>query len=296
VLGEPVSTDMRRCPDSSAADGEAGTSFIAASPAAGGSWVRRWRSFNMHRDNLIALIPDEAFEQDSFELRLLWQRYLLLNNPQEVQHVLLDHADRYARSPTLQRLFRRVLGESLITTEGDTWRRHRHVMAPAFTPRSIRRHAPLMSEAIAALVARWADMPAGTAVDLVATMRQLTLGIVARAMFSTNDPDEIEMVKDSVPGYVRGMRPGIIDLLPDWLPRPSGGRTRRMVPGLDTAVDRVIARRRSGEERTADELLSRLLAGGPENGGGMSIRQVCDHAAHFYIAGHETTEQTLVWA
>jgi cytochrome P450 len=266
---------------------------LPAATVAAPAKLRGWRAFKALRENFIALIPAEAFDRDSLQLQLLWQSYLLLSDPRDVQHVLHDHADRYARSPTVQRLFRRVLGESLITTEGGTWRRHRQIMAPAFTPRSIRLYAPLISRAIGALITRLRDIPDGDVVDLVAALRRLTVEIVARAMFSVDAPDEIEMVKDSVPGYVEGMRPGVLDLLPDWMPRPFGGRARRMVPGLDMAVHRLVARRRSGEQE--HDLLSRMFAA-TASAQAMCIREVRDHAAHIYIAGHETTEQTLLWA
>jgi len=118
--------------------------YTPAGPAASLELPRRRRSWGLlaaRRGDYLALIPPEAFERDYLELRGLPQRYLLLNDPAAIQHVLHNRADRYSRSLLLQRMFRRTLGASLITTEDDAWRNHRHVMAPPFTPRNIRRHA-----------------------------------------------------------------------------------------------------------------------------------------------------------
>jgi cytochrome P450 len=266
--------------------------LVQSVPSAPPQRPLRWYRFISRRSDLLAHIPQAAFEQDSLELRAVWQRYFLLSNPDDVRHVLHDHADRYERLPTTKRLFRRVLGESLITTEGDTWRQHRHIMAPAFTPRRIRSYAPLVTQATAGLIAAWEGMPDGTEVDLIAAVRRLTVTIVCQAMFSTDAPEDITLVQESVPGYVRGMRPGIFDLLPYW-PRLPSRRPRKMVPGLDTVIKHLLARRRS-PNADADDLL-RLLLGGVEDGS-MSLENVADHVAHLLIAGHETTEQTLLWA
>jgi cytochrome P450 len=245
------------------------------------------------RIDLISLLPQEVFSQEFSEIRVLWQRYLLINNPDAVRHVLVTHADRYVRTPMIRRSFKRVLGDSLITTEGEIWRRHRHIMAPAFTPRSIRRHAPLISQAIATLIERWGELRDGTVVDLVATLRQLTIGLISRAMFSTDCRSEVATVQASVPHYVRGMRPGILDLLADGVASLPVGGPRRMLPGLDLLVRQLAARRPSAGPSSANDLLGLLLAALAS--GDMTRREVADHAAHILIAGHETTEQTLVW-
>jgi cytochrome P450 len=277
-----------------AGDGNVQIPAVPAAPPAFGRPLPSWR-FMAQRNDFLSIVPEGAFERDACELHAMRHRFLLLNDPDAVQHVLRDHSDRYARSATLQRLFRRALGESLITTEGDTWRQHRQIMAPAFSRRNINRHAPLIAEATAVLLADWEHKPEGAPVDLVAAVRRLMITIIYQAMFSTYAPDDVALVQESVPGYVRAMRPGIFDLLPNWVPRLPAGRPRRVVPGLDMVVERLIARRNPSRSRAADDLLDLLLAA-VENGRGMSIGEAGDHVAHILIAGHETTEQTLLWA
>jgi len=255
--------------------------------------MRRWSWLAAQRGDLLAVIPPYAFERDCLELRLRRQRYLLLNDPVAIQHVLHDNADCYARSPLLQRMFRRTLDQSLITTEGDVWRSHRHIMAPPFTPRSIRRHAVSIAEATAELVTSWTTLPDGAAIDLVAALRRLAITIICRTMFSTTAPETVALVQESVPGYVRSMRPRLVDLAADWIPCLPAGRPRRTVPGLETAVARIIAQRQSAAPGNPD-LLSQLLAA--VEAGVMSMTAARDHTAHMLIAGHETTEQTLLWA
>ena len=252
----------------------------------------RWR-LSTRRMGFLSLLPDDVFAHEFSEIRVLWQRYLIVNDPDAARHVLVDHADRYARIPTLRRSFQRVLGDSLITTEGETWRRHRHIMAPALTPKGIRHHAPLVSEAIAALIGRWAKLPDGTVVDIVAPMRQAMIALIGQAMFSTESQDEVATVQASVPHYVRGMRPGVLDLLANAVASLPAGRPRRMLSQFDLLVKRLVARRSAGT-RTADDLLDLLLAA--QKNGDMSLREVTDHVAHMFFVGHDAPEQTLVWA
>jgi cytochrome P450 len=267
-----------------------------AAPAAPLALPRRRRSWvwlAARRGDFLTIIPPDAFERDCLELRVLSQRYLLLNDPAAIQHVLHDAAERYARSPLLQRMFRRTLGESLITREGDAWRNHRHIMAPPFTPRSIRRHATSITQATTDLVTSWTNLGEGAALDLVPALRRLTITIVCRAMFSTAAPEPVALVQESVPGYVRSMRPRLLDLVADWIPSIPAGRPRRAVPAMEAAVEHIVTQRQSSVPAGAD-LLSQLLAA-VENGG-MSMAAARDHIAHMLIAGHETTEQTLLWA
>ena len=270
--------------------------YTPAGPAASLELPRRRRSWGLlaaRRGDYLALIPPEAFERDYLELRGLPQRYLLLNDPAAIQHVLHNRADRYSRSLLLQRMFRRTLGASLITTEGDAWRNHRHVMAPPFTLRNIRRHAAAIRGAMEDLITSWKNLDDGASIDLVAALRRLTITVICRTMFSTAAPDVVELVQESVSGYVRSMRPGLIDLAAQWIPGLPASRPRKNVPTLETAVERIIASHQPTLPNDAD-LLSLLLVA-VENRV-MSMAEARDHVAHMLIAGHETTEQTLLWA
>jgi cytochrome P450 len=256
------------------------------------SQTRSWWWLAALRGDLLALVPPEAFERDCLDLPTL-QRCLLTNDPAAIQHVLHDNADHYSGSPLVQRAFRRTLGDSLINTEGEVWRNHRHIMAPPFTPRSVSRYATSISEATADLIASWNTLPNGAAVDLVATMRSLTITIICRTMFSTAAPDIVALVRDSVPPYLQSMRPRLLDFAANWIPGLPAGRPRKMIPALETAVERIITQRRSSMPESAD-LLSRLLAAVEK--GLMSMSAAADHIAHMLMVGHDTTEQTLLWA
>ena len=93
------------------------------------------------RDSSIATYPKEAYEQDFIDRSLLWAHAYIVNEPQAVRRVLLDNAANYTKTRLARRLLEPGLGQGLLTSEGETWRRHRRVMAPPFDPRSVASYA-----------------------------------------------------------------------------------------------------------------------------------------------------------
>ena len=83
---------------------------------------------------------------DIITQRILWRRMFIINEPGAIRYVLLDNAANYTKSEVGRRLLEPGLGRGLLTSEGETWRRHRRIMAPSFDPRSIVGYAPIMTD------------------------------------------------------------------------------------------------------------------------------------------------------
>ena len=112
--------------------------------------------------------------------------YLRHQQPEGIRHVLLDNAANYTKSEVGRRVLEPALGRGLLTSEGETWRRHRRIMAPAFDPRSIAGCAPIMTEVTQALLAKWDALAKPREADVAAAMMHTTLHIISRAMFSSD--------------------------------------------------------------------------------------------------------------
>ena len=249
------------------------------------------------RDSSVATYGEEMFEQAVVERRVLWQRYLIVNAPRGIERVLLDNAGNYVKSRVARRLVEPGIGRGLLTSEGDTWRRQRRIMAPSFDHRSLMSYAPVMTEAAATLLARWDRLPEGAPLDIAAEMMRLTLKIIARTMFSTDADDIGPIVEDAVGRYQREVRPGLVDLLnlPDWWPRPGTRRWSQIFDRLDAVIDRLV-RRESAAGGESKDLLARLLqARDVETGQPMDPRELRDQVVTIFMAGHETTAQALSW-
>ncbi len=257
------------------------------------------------RDNTLATFPPEAFDEDIVAGRLLWRRRFIINEPSGIRHVLLDNAANYRKSELTRRLLEPGLGRGLLTSEGETWRRHRRIMAPAFDRRSIEGYAPVITAVTRDLLAEWDALPDTSEVDVGAAMMRTTLHIISRAMFSANSDEIVDVVERGVGRYQMTMRPSLFDLLgfPAWLVNLFSRRRRSaaVFSEFDRAVDELINSRASGKPGAGvsaqpKDLLARLVAArDAETGGGMTAKEVRDEVVTIFMAGHETTAQALTW-
>jgi cytochrome P450 len=161
----------------------------------------------MVRDNTLATYSPEAFEEDIIAHRLLWRRRFIINEPNAIRHVLLDNAANYIKSDLSRRLLEPALGRGLLTSEGETWRRHRRIMAPAFDNRSIIGYAPIIIEVTAGLLEQWDALADSTEIDMAAAMMHTTLHIISRAMFSADSDEIVDVVERGVGQYQASVRP-----------------------------------------------------------------------------------------
>jgi cytochrome P450 len=251
------------------------------------------------RENTLTLYQPEDFGRDIIASRLLWRRRFVLNDPGAIKHVLLDNAANYTKSELSRRLLEPGIGRGLLTSEGETWRRHRRIMAPAFDHRSIVGYAPIMTEVTQGLMATWDALPDASEVDAAAAMMHATLHIISRAMFSSDSDAIVNVVESGVERYQRTVRPGLLDLLqfPRWLarllsPLPTSG----ILDEFDKSVDQLLAARGRAPDAEPKDLLARLIAArDSETGGGTTAKEVRDQVATIFMAGHETTAQALAW-
>lgn len=230
---------------------------------------------------------------DVFAFRLGPRRIWMLNHPDLVEEVLVTKNKHFQKHFAL-RSAKHSLGEGLLTSEGDFWRRQRRMAQPAFHRERIQTYARVMVDYTERMLNGWAD---GQARDARADMMALTLEIVVKTLFDADVEGESADVAEAMEILMEtfGDRVGRLLPWPTWIPSPSNLRFRRAMGRVETILSRVIAdRRKSGEDR--GDLLSMLLhAQDAEGGAGMSDRQLRDEAVTLFMAGHETTANTLAW-
>jgi cytochrome P450 len=258
-----------------------------------------WQLLRAIRDNMLATHKPENFTADIVTSRILWRRTFIINEPGAIRHVLLDNAANYTKSEVSRRLLEPGLGRGLLTSEGETWRRHRRIMAPAFDPRSVAGYAPIMTGVTQALLAKWDALPAPREVDVAAAMMQVTLHIISRAMFSSDSDEIVDSVENGVNRYQTIVRPRLLDLLhfPEWLTHLlTPLHTAGIFDEFDRKVDRLLTERGRAPDAEPKDLLARLIAArDDETGAGMTAKEVRDQVVTIFMAGHETTSQALSW-
>jgi cytochrome P450 len=230
---------------------------------------------------------------DMVDLRLGPMRIRMLNHPDLIEEVLVTKSRQFIKHGPLRQA-RDSLGNGLLTSEGDFWRRQRKLAQPAFHRDRIAGYAAIMVTATERMLEGWAD---GQVRDVQDDMMRVTLEIVAQCLFGADvsgDAADASVAMDTlIAGFTRR-----VDRLIKWpmfVPTPSNLQFRRAMGRLDRIVFRMIAdRRASGEDR--GDLLSILLhARDEEDGRRMTVRQLRDEAMTLFMAGHETTANTLAW-
>jgi cytochrome P450 len=218
----------------------------------------------------------------------------VVTDPSLAHAVLVEHADAFMKGLGLSYFMKPLLGNGLLSNEGDAHRKQRRMMAPAFMPKRLADYATTIAERSEAAQRA---MPDGARVDASAAMMRLTLEIVGATLFGAEvgpEADEVHAaLTDAMDQLGRTLR-SVVPIPPTW-PTPGNRRGRAAVARLDKIVYGLIeARRRSPVER--NDFLSMLLAARDEEGGRMDDRQVRDEAMTIFLAGHETTANALAWA
>jgi cytochrome P450 len=225
------------------------------------------------------------------------QNIYLASHPDFIQEILVTRQSQFKKSRMLERA-RTLLGEGLLTSEGETHLRQRRLIQPAFHRDRLASYASAMVERADCCReeggTRWNSGP----FDLSAEMSRLTLAIVARTLFSANVDSEADDVGAALNEVFKMFE---LVLLPysDWiekLPLPSVRRFHRARALLDSIIYRLIADRRAEGNPDQGDLLSMLLAAQDEDGGVMTDRQIRDEALTLFVAGHETTAVATTWA
>jgi cytochrome P450 len=227
--------------------------------------------------------------------------FFVLSRPEHAEHVLAANQDNYVKAFTYRPL-RALIGNGLLTSEGEHWRRHRRIVQPMFSRRDVRSFGPAMTDAITRMLTDWEDVPAGTVLDVAARMSALALDVVGRALFTadlTGDADQLGRAMSA--GQKIAMLATFAPL--SWGPRQTRAlkavaRRAGHTEGIEGPVGRLIADRRREPDPPAGrrDLLDVLMTARYEDGSLLTDTEVSDELATFMLAGHETSAVTLSWA
>jgi cytochrome P450 len=228
---------------------------------------------------------------DLVSLRVLNFRILLLNHPDHIEDVLVNHPRKFVKGRVLK-ANKRVFGSGLLTSEGDFWLRQRRLAQPAFHRVRIAGYASTMVEYTERLLHEWQD---GEERDIHKEMMRLTLQIVGKTLFDADVERDAQDVGKSMELLLElGADFRRTVLIPNWLPTPANLRLEGAIRKIEKVLYRIIAEKRaSGCD--AGDLLSMLLAAQDEDGSCMTDQQLRDEAITLFLAGHETTANTLSW-
>jgi cytochrome P450 len=230
----------------------------------------------------------------------------LINNPDYIEKVLIYDHRNFKKGKRLQTA-KAVLGEGLVTSEGDLHNRQRRLIQPIFHLKQIIVYSNTMTDYATRMRDRWKD---GEIVDISEEMMRLTLGIICKSVLNydiESEAQEVGKTLTTVRKYSKRLQSPIGHVLDKIPVLPAVRGARKAKKELDSLVYQLIADRRRREQgsnnigKSHDEdLLSRLMEAQDSdspinNQEKMSDKQVRDEVMTIFIAGHETTSNALTW-
>jgi cytochrome P450 len=255
--------------------------------------TRAFRAFT--KDHAAHILHLNGVYGGASGFRFAGELLVFLSDPELIHEVLLDKEgvfikDRITRGLSL------FLGQGLLTSEGELWRRQRKLIAPSLSKKHIAGYADSMVR----LAGLYADgLVTGETRDVAADMTHVTLEIVVETLFGaalSGGHEKVGRAIDSVMDDFQEIIQSWRRAFPAWFPFAARRRTAKTMKEVDAIVlDVVRERRKSGV--LGDDLLSRLLVArdeaDPERG--MSDQQLRDEVMTLFMAGHETTANALAW-
>src|SRR6266545_812582 len=217
----------------------------------------------MSRDRLGMMTAAARDYGDASRLPVGHKALYFFNHPDYVKHILADNSANYEKGIGLVHA-RRALGDGLLTSEGELWRKQRKVIQPAFQSKRIAAQVDMIAEEVGKLVKRLRAHAHNGPVDVITELTGLTLGVLGRSLL-----DADLSTFDSIGASFAAVQDqamfelATLSTVPMWIPLARQLRFRRAREDLQRIVDELVARRH--------ELVTLLLA------------------------GHETTASTLGW-
>jgi len=252
-------------------------------------------TFAIRRDALGTLRQVAREYGDIVRLPVAFQDRIFLNRPDLIEQILVVQQAKFHKSELTKRIVGRLLGQGLLISEGEFWRRQRRLAQPAFHRNRIQEYAATMVESVERHTREWGE---GDQRDMAREMMALTLDVAVRTLFGTSLPGEAQKVGHSMTFLMRyqlGRQRSPVRIPESW-PTPRNKRANREREFLDSLVYHIIEERRAkGDGNHGNDLLSLLVSAMDEDGTQMTPEQLRDETMTLFIAGHETTAQMLAW-
>lgn len=245
--------------------------------------------------DMLGFIERSRDHGDVVRMRFLYLTAYFLYHPDDIEYVLSTNAKNFIKSRSVRSpFFQRLVGNGLLTSEGDFWRRQRRLAQPAFHRQRISGYGDVMVEYAERLISSWS---AGETRDIHQDMMRLTLEIVVRTLFNADVSGDAAKVERALSEIVKpfSSQATVKWILDNRLPTKTHRHFNECAREIDEIVYRIIDERRASGSDQGD-LLSMLLAAQDEDDGSqMTNRQLRDEVMTLFLAGHETTALTLSW-
>ncbi len=223
------------------------------------------------------------------------QMYVLYDTD-AIKRVLVENQKNYRKGKFIKML-KPILGDGLVTSDGEFWKKQRRLIQPSFYKDNIFRMMYVMGECVDEMVTKWEQTyQDGDLVDISKEFNYLALKIVTRALFKTDLGDDLEHVSNNLHFVIGRIMNRFKNpfAYAEWIPSSGNKKEQDKIKSLQSIVDKLIVKKKAGEIPDQGDVLDMLLAvKDEETGEGMPDLQIRDELITILLAGHETTATTL---
>ncbi|MEM5544651.1 cytochrome P450 [Sulfitobacter sp. AS92] len=264
--------------------------------------VSLWRYAKLFRADILSAQPARLYRAWMAEFKTPFFRSYLMNQPELVKTVLKDRPDDFPKSDRIGEGLRPLLGNSVFLTNGETWKRQRRIIDPAFEGGRLRETFPAMWDAAEAAAKRL-EGQAGQVVEIESETSHAAADVIFRTLFSLPiEHDVARAVFNEFRNYQRSqpiLNLGALLPLPRWMPRLFRRDTRASAARIRALITD-LTRERMAQIKAGsapDDLATKIMTqADPETGERFDTKEMVDQVAIFFLAGHETSASALAWA
>ena len=238
---------------------------------------------------------------DAVQVPLGPYKAICFTHPDAVKQIMVEKRDNYPRAQYQIRWLSRILGTGLVSSEGELWRKRRHLMHKLFTVKAVQGYATSMASAVQDVIDGWERRLANDQPDLELNgeMARLSMDALGRSVLGFDARSSLDQMNEAIVALSWSLIHQAPTPFPPplWLPLPENVRFKRARRQFDELIYEVIRARRATLETdtTASDVLSLMLRAQDDDGEPMSDEHVRDEALTIYAAGHESTAIALGW-
>jgi cytochrome P450 len=230
-----------------------------------------------------------------FRFKILHKEYVVAHHPEAVRHILVNQAKNYSRVKSYSFL-QELLGQGLLTTEGEGWRKQRRLTQPIFSREQMFGLIQQMDESIVHFLDH--DWQGKTEVDLEQTMNVLTLQILTQSILYSPDQRHFGQVQYDLHDalvYMTSKRFNALKFL-SALPSRKKSKGKAAIQRVKTLIRQIIEDRRLENGSKSNDLLEMLMTTrDEETGESLDNQALQDEVMTMFVAGHDTTAAALIW-
>ena len=280
-----------------------GSEIQPPKPAARPVRVSLWRYVKLFRADILSAQPAKLYRAWMAKFRAPSFRSYLINQPELIKRVLKEEPDVFPKSDRIAEGLKPLLGDSVFLTNGDTWKRQRRIIDPAFEGGRLKETYPAMRAAAEAAIERLrARVGTGAVVEVEEVTSHVAADVIFRTLFSIPIENEVAgEVFTRFRDYQRSQP--LLNLaafvpLPKWMPRffrrgtrPNAKKIRALITDL---TESRMAALQAGD--APEDLATKIMTTtDPKTGERFDAQEMVDQVAIFFLAGHETSASALAW-